>query len=144
MGRSVGSITSVESKKIAEEIQNITEVKYSDSVDIMRLIELLVAVRITEQVLQYPEDTPLEEKTVEVEIPLFGNLKITPRTFQEVQRLSNAASTHFEMEFTPLSGFKSDVVRAYSSPTSSLSDELSELYTKRLKALYERLKGGYV
>ena len=142
MGRIVGSISSTESKNIAEELNNIAGSKYSDNIDILRLIELLVAQRISEQVKEFPNDLKIEEKIVEVEIPLFGNLKIKPRTFQEVQRLSNTASLHFDFEFTPSSGFRTDIIRSYTSISSPLADELSELYTKRLKELYARLKNG--
>lgn len=142
MARLKGSVSSKEAKTISKEIEQIQGSSYRYNFDFLRLVELLISYKIAESVCEYPKDTPVEEMTASVEIPLIGILKITPRYFHEKHRLTDEPSLHFDFEFTPTSAFKSDVIRAFSNKDCDLKDILSSIYSERLQELYKKFQGG--
>lgn len=142
MARSKGSLSSEEAKTMAKELEQLEDTDYKYNFNYLRLIELLICYRITEAILAYPEDTPIEEKTVTVEIPLLGDLTISPKVFHSQHRLTNEHSLHIDFSFNPTSGFKSDIIRSYTNKETPLTDIFSDLYAERLKDLYEKLRGG--
>ena len=140
LARYAGSSSSKEAKSIAEELEQLGGKPYKYNFDYLRLIELLLAYRITEQICSFSKDTPLEEKIVTVEIPLIGDLTISPQKFHAKHRLTDEPSVHFDFTFKPSSGFKSDMVKAYASNESALPEVLANIYGDRLNYLYKRLK----
>lgn len=142
MARSKGSLSTEEAKNMAHELEILSDAEYKYNFNYLRLIELLICYRITESVLQFDENTPLEEQVVTVELPLLGNLTISPRVFHAQHRLTNEQSLHFDFSFTPTSGFKSDIMRAFMAKETPLTDIFSDLYSERLKDLYDKLRGG--
>lgn len=139
MARSKGSSSSKEAKQIARELEALEETKFRHNFDYLRLIEVLLCYRIAEAVCDFDEDTPIEEKAVTVEIPLIGDLTISPSKFHAQHRLTNEPSVHFSFDFTPSSGFKADIVKAYMQKESPMTEIFSNIYGDRLKDLYERL-----
>jgi hypothetical protein len=97
--------------------------------------------RVAERICEFPEDADIEDKDVTVEIPLIGNLTISPRKFHAQHRLTNEPSLHFNFRFEPLSCFKSDLLKAYSEKSTDLTTMAANLYSERLKELYNRLDG---
>ena len=142
MSRSKGSASSEEAKKVSRELEQLSGKPYKYNFDYLRLIELLIVYRITETICSMPEDTEVEDKEVTVEIPLIGNLIISPRKFHAQHRLTKEPSVHFDFHFEPLSCFKADLVKAYSEKSTDLTTMLSNLYGERLKELYSRLEAG--
>ena len=142
MARSKGSLSSDEAKIMAKELESLGDTTFKYNFDYLRMIELLLCYRITESILDYPEDTPFENREVTVEIPLIGDLTISPKVFHSQHRLTNEQSLHFDFTFSPSSGFKSDLIRAYTDKDTPLTDIFSKLYGDRLKDLYYRLKHG--
>ncbi len=142
MSRSHGSISTAETKKIASEINQIIETPYKYNLSILRMIEILICQRISEQVCEFDSDTKLEDRVVKVEIPLIGILTIKPSTFHKNHRLTDESSVHFEFKFKPTSCFKSDIILAYKERTSELADNFLSIYSERINDLYDSLKGG--
>ena len=140
LARYAGSSSSKEAKTISEELEQLGGNSYKYNFDYLRLIELLIAYRITEQVCAFDPDTPIEEKVTSVEIPLLGELTIEPQKFHAKHRLTDEPSVHFDFTFKPSSGFKSDIIKAYANREATLSDALSNIYGDRLSYLYKRLK----
>lgn len=142
MARLKGSVSSKEAKTISKEIEQIQGSSYRYNFDFLRLVELLLSYKIAEAACEYPKDTPIEEMTVCVEIPLIGYLTITPRYFHEKHRLTDEPSLHFDFEFTPTSAFKSDVIRAFTGRDCDLKDILSSVYADRLQEIYKKFQSG--
>jgi hypothetical protein len=140
MSRLKGSVSSKEAKTISKEIEQLQGTTYRYNFDFLRLVELLISYRVAECVCEYPKDTPIDNMCVTVEIPLIGNLTITPRVFHEKHRLTEDQSFHFDFDFKPSSGFKSDISHAFLNKESDLSDVFSSLYSTRLQELYKRLQ----
>ena len=140
MARYSGSSSTKEAKTISDELEQLGGRSYKYNFDYLRLIELLLAYRVAEQVCSYNADSTIEEKTTSVEIPLIGELTIKPRNFHSKHRLTEEPSVHFDFEFKPTSGFKSDIMKAYTDKSSSLTEILSNVYGDRLDQLYKRLK----
>lgn len=140
MARLKGSVSSKEAKSISKEIEQIQGSSYRFNFDFLRLVELLVSYRVAESVCEYPKDTPIEDMCVTVEIPLIGFITIKPRVFHEKHRLTDDQSFHFDFEFKPSSGFKSDIARAFLGKDNDLADVFSSIYSTRLQDLYQRLK----
>ena len=140
MARYAGSSSTKEAKTISEELEQLGGKSYKYNFDYLRVIELLLAYRVAEQVCDYGEDTQLEEKITKVEIPLIGELTIRPRNFHAEHRLTKEPSVHFDFEFKPTSGFKSDIIKAYTDKSCSLAELLANIYGDRLDQLYKRLK----
>lgn len=140
MSRHKGCLSSATAKEIARELEQLGGKSYRYNFDYLRLIEVLLCHRIAEAVSEFPEDTPLEEREVTVELPLIGNLTIKPEQFHSEHRLTGKPSTHLEFIFKPLSGFKSDVMKSFFSGTSPLAEAAADLYSDRLKYLYKCLK----
>ena len=141
MGRGLGSISSPEAKTVAQEMTDIIGTNYSYNFDVLRLMELLIVHRLAEGFCDYSDETPIEDRKVTVEIPLLGELTVKPREFHYKHRLTDEPSVHFDFDFKPISCFKTDLIKAYGK-RSPLTDSLNNLYTERLKELYERLKRG--
>lgn len=143
MARSAGSLSSQDAKLVAQEIETLTGIPCKKNFDYLRLIELIVCFRIAEQVRDASNiDESDFRSPVTVEIPLIGNLTIHPRVFHKTHRLTDKPSIHFDYTFTPSSGFKADVYRAFESGGSSLPSEYSALYGKRLQEIYKSIEGG--
>jgi hypothetical protein len=141
MSRSKGSASSTEAKTISKELEQLSGKPYKNNFDYLRLIELLIVYRVAERICEFPEDADIEDKDVTVEIPLIGNLTISPRKFHAQHRLTNEPSLHFNFRFEPLSCFKSDLLKAYSEKSTDLTTMAANLYSERLKELYNRLDG---
>ena len=142
MARSLGSISTTEAKKIATELEQIIETPYKYNLTILRLLEILICQRISEQVCEYDKMSEISDKVTKVEIPLIGTLTIKPSTFHKTHRLTEDSSVHFDFKFTPTSCFKADILQAYRSNTSELVDHFSSIYSDRINHLYDSLKGG--
>jgi hypothetical protein len=142
LARLKGSVSSKEAKTISKEIEQIQGSSYRYNFDFLRLIELLISYKIAESVAEYEKDTPLDEMSVTVEIPLIGELEITPRYFHEKHRLTDEPSLHFDFNFTPTSAFKSDVMRAFTAKDCDLKDVAASIYSDRLQELYKRFQNG--
>jgi hypothetical protein len=140
LARLKGSVSSKEAKSISKEIELVQGSSYRFNFDFLRLVELLIAYRVAESVCDYPKGTPIEDMCITVEIPLIGFITITPRVFHEKHRLTDDQSFHFDFEFKPSSGFKSDISRAFLSKDCDLADVFSSIYSSRLQDLYQRLK----
>ena len=141
MSRSKGSASSTEAKTISKELGQLSGRPYKNNFDYLRLIELLIVYRVAERICEFPEDADIEDKEVTVEIPLIGNITISPRKFHAQHRLTNEPSLHFNFHFEPLSCFKSDLLKAYSEKSTDLTTMAANLYSERLKELYNRLDG---
>jgi hypothetical protein len=143
MARLKGSVSSTEAKVMAREIEQLQGSSYRYNFDFLRLIELIMAYKVTEQVCQFSEDTPIEDRVANVEIPLIGTVTVKPRVFHEKHRLTDEPSLHFDFEFEPTSAFKSDVSMAYAKKNTELAEALSTLYSQRLTELYKRMVEGF-
>ena len=142
MSRSVGSLSSEETKRMASELEMLIDQPYKYNFSILRAIELLVIQRVAEKICTYDDEIPLEDKSVTVEIPLFGDLTITPRVFHEKHRLTDESSIHLSFDFVPSNSFKADVLRAYNEKETPIADIFANIYGERLKVLYNSLVEG--
>jgi hypothetical protein len=140
MSRSRGSLSTVEAKKVSEELSQILGTDYKYNFDILRVLEMLLCQRIQEQVSEFDEDTPLEEKTCEVEIPLIGTLTITPSVFHDSHGMTNEPSKHFDFNFKPTSAFKQDVLKAYNNKDPEIGQMFAEMYLEKVHNLYNQLR----
>ena len=140
MSRSRGSLSTVEAKKVSEELSQILGTDYKYNFDILRVLEMLLCQRIQEQVSEFDEDTPLEEKTCEVEIPLIGTLTITPSVFHDSHGMTNEPSKHFDFNFKPTSAFKQDVLKAYNNKDPEIGQLFAEMYLEKVHNLYNQLR----
>ena len=142
MPRSKGSSSTKAAKSIATEISDFLGTPHKYNLDILRLIEQLVCMEIADQVSEYDEDTPITDKVVNVEIPLIGNLEITPTVFHEAHGMTNKPSIRYVYKFDPTSAFRQDVIRAFTSQDTDMPDILTDVYVERVKALYSQLRGA--
>lgn len=142
MSRSRGSLSTAEAKKVSEELSQILGTDYKYNFDILRVLEMLLCQRIQEQVSEFDEDTPLEEKTCEVEIPLIGTLTITPSVFHDSHGMTNEPSKHFDFNFKPTSAFKQDVLKAYNNKDPEIGRLFAEMYLEKVHNLYNQLREG--
>lgn len=142
MSRSRGSLSTAEAKKVSEELSQILGTDYKYNFDILRVLEMLLCQRIQEQVSEFDEDTPLEEKTCEVEIPLIGTLTITPSVFHDSHGMTNEPSKHFDFNFKPTSAFKQDVLKAYNNKDPEIGQLFAEMYLEKVHNLYNQLREG--
>lgn len=142
MSRSRGSLSTAEAKKVSEELSQILGTDYKYNFDILRVLEMLLCQRIQEQVSEFDEDTPLEEKTCEVEIPLIGTLTITPSVFHDSHGMTNEPSKHFDFNFKPTSAFKQDVLKAYNNKDPEIGRLFAEMYLEKVQNLYNQLREG--
>lgn len=136
MARSEGSLCSKEAKNFADEITTLSGLPYRQNLDYLRLIEKLLAYRVTEQVrdgISRGEDMP----AVEIEIPLVGVLVIKPVVFHKAHRLTDKPSLHFEFDFKPLSGFKKHILDAYLTNECELPVEFAKEYGQRLADIFK-------
>lgn len=140
MSRSRGSLSTAEAKKVSEELSQILGTDYKYNFDILRVLEMLLCQRIQEQVSEFDEDTPLEEKTCEVEIPLIGTLTITPSVFHDSHGMTNEPSKHFDFNFKPTSAFKQDVLKAYNNKDPEIGQLFAEMYLEKVHNLYNQLR----
>lgn len=140
MSRSRGSLSTAEAKKVSEELSQILGTDYKYNFDILRVLEMLLCQRIQEQVSEFDEDTPLEEKTCEVEIPLIGTLTITPSVFHDSHGMTNEPSKHFDFNFKPTSAFKQDVLKAYNNKEPEIGQLFAEMYLEKVHNLYNQLR----
>ena len=140
MPRSKGSLSTKEAKKVAQELEQLLGTDYKYNFDILRVIEMLICQRIQEQVCTFEEDTPLEERSCEVEIPLIGVLKITPSVFHDAHGMTNEPSKHFDFNFKPTSAFKQDVLRAYNNKEPEIGDVFADVYIEKVHELYNKLR----
>lgn len=140
MSRSRGSLSTVEAKKVSEELSQVLGTDYKYNFDILRVLEMLLCQRIQEQVSEFDEDTPLEEKTCEVEIPLIGTLTITPSVFHDSHGMTNEPSKHFDFNFKPTSAFKQDVLKAYNNKDPEIGQMFAEMYLEKVHNLYNQLR----
>lgn len=141
MGRAKGSLSTPTANEISKEMEILGAKDSKYGIYYMRMIELIVCYRVAEAFYSIDSDKPIEECSVDVEIPLFGNLKIMPRQFHERHRLSESPSVHFDFEFTPSSGFKVDLIKIFSRQNYDIAEIFSTLYSERLKELYDKLRG---
>jgi hypothetical protein len=132
--RKTGTILSPECKTYAKDITDITGVDEYINLQYLRLIENLVCQRICEQVLDNKKED-VANKPVEVEIPLIGNLIITP------VRGANNNSLSFMFSFEALPTFKKHISQIYTNNTCELISLLSETYSKELVETYENVLG---
>lgn len=140
MSRSRGSLSTAEAKKVSEELSQILGTDYKYNFDILRVLEMLLCQRIQEQVSEFDEDKPLEEKTCEVEIPLIGTLTITPSVFHDSHGMTNEPSKHFDFNFKPTSAFKQDVLKAYNNKEPEIGQLFAEMYLEKVHNLYNQLR----
>lgn len=135
--RRVGTILSPECKNYAKDIENICDVPENINLQYLRLIESLVCQRICEQVQEnkkHNEDVP-----VTVEIPLIGNLTITPQVWHKHHLKTDKPSIHYNFDFEPLPTFKTHISKIYTSDECSLVSLLSETYAKTIVDMYKEL-----
>lgn len=144
MSRSKGSTSSATAKEMSHQIETILGTKYKYNFDILRMVELLICYKIVQELdkLDKSEEADPNNRSVTVEIPLIGNLTITPSEFHSKHGITNEPSTHFEFEFKPTSGFKSDVARAFNDMDSGIGDEFAQIYSDRLTELYDKFRRG--
>ena len=134
--RKVGTILSPECKSYAKDIQDITGVDEYINLQYLRLIENLVCHRICENVLENKKaEVALEPVTVE--IPLIGNLVITP----VLSTNKNDTTLSFMFGFNPLPTFKKHIQSIYSTNNCELISLLSDDYAKKLVETYENILG---
>ena len=132
--RKVGTILSPECKTYAKDISDITGVNEYINLQYLRLIENLVCQRICEKALEN-EKNAVVNSPVEVEIPLIGNLVITPIEG------ATAGSLSFLYKFEPLSTFKKHIHDIYTTHNCELVSLLSETYSKELEKTYNDILG---
>ena len=142
LARSKGSLSSKTAKKFSKEMEQLSDIKYKENFDYLRMLEMLLCQRVTEQVLEFDDEVDIYERVTEVEIPLIGKIKISPRVFHEVHGITNKPSIHFDFEFEPSNVFKSDVLNAYLGKESPLPEYFANRYAERLKELYKDLRLG--
>lgn len=142
LARSKGSLSSKVAKEFAKEMEQLGGSKYRENFDCLRMIEMLMCQRIMEQVQEYEDDTEIYQKVTKVELPLIGNIIVTPRIFHEAHGVTNKPSIHFDFTFEPSNVFKSDVLSAYTKNESPIPEYFAEKYTKQLKDLYNDLRLG--
>ena len=144
MSRSKGSTSSATAKEISHQMETILGTKYKYNFDILRIVELLICHKIVQELdrLNNDENADPDNRSVTVEIPLIGSLTITPSEFHSRHGITNEPSTHFEFDFKPTSGFKSDVARAFNDMDSGIGDVFAQIYSDRLKELYDRFRKG--
>lgn len=142
MARSKGSLSTDEAKSMCAELEQLCDKPFKYNFNYLRLIELLVCQRVVEQLCKYSEDTPTYNLRTRVEIPLIGTLNITPKVSIENRKKNGGESFHLDFDFTPTSGFKTDILKAYSEKLSDLPDVFANIYGERLQELYKNLKGG--
>jgi hypothetical protein len=140
MPRSKGSLSTQQAKELSQEVADLIGTPYKYNLDIMRLIELLICQRIVEQVTAYPDDTPITDKDVTVEIPLIGELSIIPNVFHESHGMTNMPSIHFDYVFKPTSAFKQDINRAFTNHQTELPEILTEVYSEKVREAYRKLR----
>ena len=140
MGRHKGDQSSKEAKEYARELTKLLGTTYKYNFDMERAVELLLCHRVAEKLLEYGEDVDLVDREVTVEIPLLGDLTITPEVFHEKHRLTEKPSMHLDFQFKPLSGFKNDLLRLFAENSSPLQKELADEYGSRLKEMYARIR----
>ena len=141
MGRAKGSLSTPAANEMSKLMEILGAKDSKDGINYMRMIELIICYNVVEALYKMDDDKPIEEKSVTVEIPLLGNLKIMPRQFHERHRLSESPSVHLDFEFTPTSGFKVDLIKIYSKKNYDIAELFSTLYSERLKELYNKLCG---
>lgn len=141
MARSTGSQSSKEAKQLSQELVVLSGIPYKQNFDYLRFIEMLLCYRIAESIRQHNSVLVGNKPNVTVEIPLIGKLTIKPTVFHKAHRLTNNQSIHFEYEFKPSSGFKSDIAKAFELGESSLPLVFTELYGQKLRDYYDDLKG---
>lgn len=141
MARSKGSMSSDEAKEICAELEQLFNTPFKYNFNYLRMIELLVVQRITEQVCKFPEGTPTYALRTKVEIPLFGTLEIIPEVTTRAED-KEPKGLHLNFSFSPSSGFKADVLKSYSERNSDIPDVFADIYGERLQELYNKLKGG--
>lgn len=137
MARSEGSLCSKEAKEVATEIVTMSGMPYKQNLDYLRFIEQALVYRINEQIREQKFDNNNDLPPVEIEIPLIGKLKIKPVIFHKSHRLTDEPSYHFEMDFTPLSGFKKHILDAYTLNECELPTNFAKMYGKKLADLYK-------
>ena len=135
--RKVGTILSPECKSYAKDIETICEVPEYIGLQLLRLISSLVCQRISEQVQENKKNGI--EKSVNVEIPLLGNLIITPQIWHKHHLKTDKPSVHFNFEFKPLPTFKTQVSKIYNNDECELITLLSKEYAKILVETYKSL-----
>lgn len=134
--RKVGTILSPECKTYAKDIQDITGVDEYINLQYLRLIENLVCQRICEQIVENKKaEVTLEP--VSVEIPLIGNLIITP----VLNNNKSDNSLSFMYAFEPLTTFKKHIQSMYSTNNCEIISLLSDNYSKQLVETYESILG---
>lgn len=139
MSRFKGSTSSQASKEISAEIEAITGIPYKRNFTDIRLIQLCVLHRVAELVREKDNiDSSDKRSEVVVEIPLIGFLTITPRVFHKKHGRSEENSIHFDYAFTPTSGFKADVHKAFTLGEADLAEyAINEYFSKRIKEIYK-------
>ncbi|MBO7212438.1 MAG: hypothetical protein J6V44_15765 [Methanobrevibacter sp.] len=141
MARSKGSLSTDEAKKMCKDLELLLDTSFKYNFNCLRFIELLLCQNICDQLNEANIENTLDVIT-EIEIPLIGTLKITPRIFHEKHGVTDEPSVHFDFEFKPTSGFKTDVLQAYTYKDSGIGDVFAHLYGDRLKELYKNLQEG--
>lgn len=142
MARSKGSLSTDEAKEISKELEQLLDKPFKYNFNYLRMIELLLCQRITEQICKYPKTATIYELKTSVEIPLIGTLDISPRIFHEEHGTSGKPSVHLEFTFTPTSGFKNDVLKAYQDHECDITEIFSDVYGEKLQELYKNLREG--
>lgn len=140
MPRSKGSLSTQQAKEISQEVSDLIGTPYKYNLDIMRLIEILLCQRIVEQVTAYPDDVPITERDVTIEIPLIGELSIIPNVFHESHGMTNQPSIHFDYVFKPTSAFKQDINRAFAQHQTELPEILTRVYSEKVQEAYRKLR----
>ena len=140
MPRSKGSLSTQQAKEISQEVSDLIGTPYKYNLDIMRLIEILLCQRIVEQVTAYPDDVPITERDVTIEIPLIGELSIIPNVFHESHGMTNQPSIHFDYVFKPTSAFKQDINRAFTQHQTELPEILTRVYSEKVQEAYRKLR----
>ena len=135
--RKIGTILSPECKTYSKDIENITTVPEYINLQYLRLIENLVCQRICEQVLENKKEC-ITDNPVTVEIPLIGNLTITPVNWHKSHLGTGKSSLHFDFDFEPLPTFKKHIQSIYTTDNCELISLLSEQYSKILVNNYSK------
>lgn len=136
--RKPGTILSPECKSYAKDIETICDVPEYIALQLIRLIENLICQRISEQVQENKGNNKTLEP-VSVEIPLLGNLIITPQIWHKHHLRTDKPSIHFDFKFEPLNTFKNHISKMYNNDSCELISLLSKEYADILVKAYKDL-----
>lgn len=136
--RKIGTILSPECKSYAKDIETISEIPANIALQLLRLIESIVCQRLLEK-FQESKRNNNELESISVEIPLMGNLIVTPQIWHKHHLKTDKPSIHFDFAFEPFTSFKNHISKIYNEDTCELISLLSKEYAEILVKTYKDL-----